>query len=269
MSAKKSQAVEKKGEQAIETYDYGDSSGEGFRDQTPDHLVLPFLNILQSNSPQVEEGVEGAKPGVLFNTVTEEMYPEGVTFVPAYKEQVFVEWVPRTKGGGFVGVHQVDSEVVRRAKENATDFGKYSTPEGNDLVETFYVYGVTLEKDRETPGEMVVLAFTSTKIKVYKRWNTKMSMFQLNVNGRKQQPPLFAHRVEVTTKKEKNEKGTWHNFVLAPALGDVTSSLLSPGHPALETALSCRDMVAGGLARASYESQQKTAGGEADSDTPF
>lgn len=280
---KEEMALEKKeapGE--LQVYDYGDDAGSGFEGQTPDHLAIPFIAVLQKGSPQVEnDSPPGAKSGNLFNTVTEELYDE-VFFVPAYKEHVFVEWVPRTKGGGFVDVHLPSSDVVKDAKKAArdanADFGKYVSPDGNDLVETFYVYGALTDEKAEPNGEFAVLAFSSTKIKKYKKWNTAISACQVPApGGRKQRPPLFAHHVKLTTVREENPKGSFHNFTLGPAGVDeadrpsVKASLLRPGHPAMDAAKSLADMVKDGLARASYDTQSKASGdgGEDGEKAPF
>ncbi len=230
--------------------DYGQDAGAGYEGQTKDDLSVPFINVLQSNSPEVTER-EGAKPGMLYNTVTEE-FGKDVVFVPACTDHVFVEWTPRVKGGGFVGVHKLDSPVVKAAKAASTKYGKYSTPAGNDLVETFYVYAVTLDAEDQPTG-MAVLGFTSTKIGEYKRWNTKISMFMVpGPNGTKQRPPMFAHRVHLSTFKDRNEKGEFFNITLRPAKGDLAQSLLPPGHPAIESARELRKLVNEGFAKAAY-----------------
>ena len=93
---------------AVATYDYGGDQGAGFEDTSGSDLSVPFLGILQSNSPQVEDkDPTGSEPGMLFNTVTRELVSseDGVVFLPCHKETAYVEWVPRNKGGGFVGLH--------------------------------------------------------------------------------------------------------------------------------------------------------------------
>ena len=261
----------------LTAFDYGEDAGSGFENQTAADYSIPFLGVLQQMSPQVKDpddgGIAGARPGMLLNTVTEELYSakEGLQFVPAHTEHVFVEWVPRESGGGFVAVHQINSDVVKRAKANAREYGKYRTDAGNDLVETFYVYGITCD-DRDA-GEMLVIAFTSTKIKVYKRWNTKIGMFQIKTgDGRKVRPPLFAHRVKLTTSKEKNNKGEFYNLAINPAETDLTASLLSPDDPRFMAAKECKRMVESGMARAAYDSQDNAGGGGgsgADDEVPF
>lgn len=243
--------------------DYGADTGRGFENQTRDDISIPFLAVLQSNSPQITN-MEAAKPGMLFNTVTEELVrgDHGVTIVPATTRHVFVEWVSRDKGGGFVAMHAVESDVVKTARAASKAFGKYSTPAGNDLVETFYVYGMRLDAQQQ-PTEMVVIAFTSTKISVYKRYNTKISMFTVQgPDGRKGRPPLFAHTFTVKSTKERNNKGEFFNFDLQPAAGSVANSLLPPGHAALEAARGLKEMVDAGVAQADFASQAKASSGE-------
>lgn len=261
-------------------HDYGDQGGFGFQNQTGDDMVLPFLNVLQALSPQVandpdDGGIEGAKPGMLYNTVTDELLDgkKGVTFIPGITEHLFTEWVPRAKGGGggggFVGRHAVTSQVVKEAKARSTEFGRYSTdydkdgrPAGNDLVETFYVYGVLDTEDGALP---VCVAFTSTKISVYKKWMTKVSIF-----SKKHNVPLPAHQVHLCTVKDRNSKGEFYNVSLRPLAGDLASSLLPPDSPLLAAARQIGEMVVEGTARAAEETAGKSsATGEIGDETPF
>ena len=53
--------------------DYSQYAGQGFEDHTRDDYAVPFLGVLQSNSPQIET-LPSARPGMLFNTVTNELY---------------------------------------------------------------------------------------------------------------------------------------------------------------------------------------------------
>ena len=275
-------AVAKKKEtgSAVVAYDYGEDANAGFENQTGEDFAIPFLSVLQALSPQVADpsdgGVEGARPGMLFNTVTETVFDgkDGVEIIPALTEHVFMEWVPRKQGGGFVARHEINSDIVARAKEGAPGFGKYSTsydadgqPNGNDLVETFYVYGVLVGETLEP----IVIAFTSTKISVYKRFNTKLNMFTTKQGDRKIKPPIFAHRIRVTTVKQKNNEGEFFNFAMAPAEVDIAHSLLETSDPRFLAAKGCREMVASGAARASYETQKGGEGqpGDTAAGTPF
>lgn len=273
---KKTKAVAKKGKGDVVVAGYEEFEGQGFENQTRDDVAIPFLSVLTFNSPQVKDpeqgGLEGAKTGMLFNTVTEELYDgkTGVYFVPAVTQHTFVEWVPRDDGGGFVAMFDPTDPVVEAAKAASEEFGKYSTEAGNDLVETFYIYGALVGESPEDQMGMAVVAFTSTKIKVYKRLNTKLAMFTVaGEGGRKFRPPMFAHRLVIKSKFEKNNKGEFYNFVIEPANGNVKDSLLAPDDPRFQFAVEAKGLVDSGIAKADFSSQKAAGeGGETDGEKP-
>ena len=147
--------------------DYSAYAGSGFENQSSDDYSIPFITILQALSPQLEDNPD-LRQGMIINTVTNEAVDgkKGIAFIPATTQHVYVEFKPREQGGGFVGVHNPTSQVVINAKNASQSFGKYATPAGNELIETFYVYGIVVGDDGS--NSQAVLAFTSTKIKKYK-----------------------------------------------------------------------------------------------------
>jgi len=216
--------------------------------------MVPFISILQSNSPQVEEkDPVGAEAGKLFNTVTKELYDE-VVVIPVHRESAFVEWIPRTKGGGFVAMHDPEGEVVQNAvKENNGSRVKLKLGE-NDLVETHYVYALVLDPAGSEVQGFAVIAFKSTAIKPYRELLTSLYML-------KGKPPIFANRVRLQTTKQKNEKGTYYNYKISPLRESYAASLINPAEERslLQEATAFRDQVLNGLARADF-TQERAAG---------
>lgn len=277
MTAKK-QEVAKKEAAAVEPagFDYGEAAGKGFEDTTAADLSVPFLSILQANSPQVaDENPKGAKQGQLFNTVTKELIEgdAGIVFMPCHKEgPVWVEWVPRTAGGGFVGLHAPESPEVEAAKQAEPILNDQGKPTrklrhgDNELIETYYVYGLVLDAEGTNVLGFAVISFTSTKIKPYRDWITSMYMI-------KGKPPIFANRARISTNREKNEYGTFFNFQIEPLRETWTSSLVNPveERELLQEGMDFAEMVVSGMARAAYESQDAAGGGGDDSDgkVPF
>lgn len=253
-------------------FDYGTDAGVGFEGTTAKDLSIPFIGILQSNSPQIDgdSPVEGAKPGMLINTVTGDLIAgdTGVPFIPVHYDRAFVEWVPRTKGGGFVGMHDVNSELVKAeiAKQNGQK-GKIILANTNELIETEYCYILTLDKDFITPTGFAVLSLTSTKLTPFRKFKT--SLFML-----KGKPPLFVNRGILKTDKQKNDKGTFYNAKFVPTAADWKSSLIpnnEAGKPLIEEAKSFRAMVLSGMAKAAFETQNAagdTGSGNTE-DAPF
>lgn len=272
------------------SYDYGDDSGAGFEGTKAGDLSVPFLAILQSNSPQVvDKDPAGCESGNLFNTVTKEVWQgegataEGVIFLPVHKEEVYVEWVPRNDGGGMVGMHDPNGDVVKKAIEDndGNAFGKLRTPDVrddaksgavNDLVQTYYVYGLFLDADGVSTTGFGVVSFTSTKIKPYRDWVT--AMYTL-----KGKPPMFANRAVLRTVKQRNDSGTFFNFRIDPYAKTWTKSLISPVDNAdlLNEARDFREMVVSGMAKADFASQHAASGsggegaggGGDEEDAPF
>lgn len=255
------------------THDYGDLGVTGFENQSNDDMSIPFIGILQSLSPEVTEGdpkyIEGAKVGQLINSVTLKLFDadKGVNIVPVLTQHLFVEWVPRASGGGFVARHELSSPVVAAARASGQDFNKLKTPEGNELQETFYLYALLLDSpdavEFDTP---VVIAFTSTKIKVYKRIMTQLRTVKGN-------PPLFAHRLRVKSKAEKNKQGQpYRNFDVSPACGTVAESMIDPKGPQaglLAAAIELHRAVSSGALKAANENRDSGAGEPDGAEVPF
>lgn len=241
---------------------YADYAGAGFENQTSDDYSIPFLQILQALSPQLQEN-DSLRQGMILNTVTGEVWDgkKGIAFVPATTQHVYVEWKPREQGGGFVGIHEVNSDLVNHAKAASSEYGKYSTPDGNELIETFYVYGIALDDDGN--ASEAVLAFSSTKIKKYKGWMTKAKTIQIPLpDGRRIPAPLFAHRYRLKTVSEKNNKGQFFNWDAITFDGEnAQQARLLPDDPLFQSAVNIKSMIEQGKARAAYESQ---APGSAD-----
>lgn len=255
---------------AIATYDYGQDAGAGFEGVKGSDLSIPFISVLQSISPQVEDKlVDGAVAGMLFNTVTKELIDgeKGMPFLPVHIDNTYVWW--GKDRGGFKGMFDPSSEEVKAAIKANGDktFGKLKHGE-DELVQTFYAYGLNLDEAGAEAQGFSVLSFSSTKIKAYKDWTTAMFMI-------KGKPPLFANRAIVRTVKQKNDKGSFFNFKIDPLKSTWAGSLVNPATDGdlLVAAKKFREMVTSGKARAAFETQNAASGkgGEAGTggDAPF
>lgn len=255
--------------QEIVVYDYTGYEGYGYDNQTSEDRMVPFLGLTQDLSPQLKknkpEYIPGLELGNLFNSVTAENYGSDLLIIPAITEHVYTLWVPRDQGGGFRGRLPINDPIVRETKSRAAQQGNplsgLMTKEGLELAETFYVWSVAQLGAMPTARlEPLIIAFTATKIPVYKRWQTRLSHFQLHnpTTGRKITPPLFAHLTRVSSREEQNSKGQpYQNLVFNSAIeDDIQKSLLTTNDPRFEIAKSLREMVVGGEAKAAYDSQQ-------------
>ena len=271
MATKKDEkALVTQGTQAVgAVMDYGDDAvvvgegpAKGYEHQSAQDGAMPFMVILQPMTPAVSEGtVDGAKAGMVMNTVTKQLFgnPEGVLFVPATTRHQYTEFVPRERGGGFRGQHEIDSPIVKAAVAKSKEFGEYYTPDGNELIETFYVFGAICSEQGEALYPAVI-AFTSSKIKVYKNWISTIRQHTLphpQDPTKKIIPPLYAHLTRLTTEMKKNDKGVFHVPVLRPAIeNSVPKSLLDRTDPRFQLAKVCKELVDGGQAKVNYDQAQ-------------
>ena len=272
--------------QAIEVFDYGDDAGQGFENQDMSDRKLPIIELLQSNSPEVAESKGKVWAGQFRNTVTGEIYEE-VFFTPAITDHCWTEWIPRDDGGGFRGRHRKDAKIVGEAvaRNDGRAIGKLKVPQAPDaktakpqpdheLVESFEIYGIVYDpKTGEVMG-FAMIPFTSTKIKIYRAWNSAIGNFAPTINGKKLNPgqvPIFAHRVKMTSESETKGTNTYMVPVLSPAEGgdDLKNSLLPKNDPRYVQAKKLHDDVLAGLAKAAYETTKQDPGVDPESGVPF
>lgn len=232
-AAKKDLAVQEEKTTALVVADYSayaEDAGAGYENQTSEDISVPFLEILQSNSPETQVE-DGPRPGTIINRTTGEIWKgsEGIAFIPATTSHVVVEWVPREKGGGIVATHELDSQLIQQVR-SSQPLGKYRHPEnGNDLIETFYVYGIMVDGDQFYPA---VMAFSSTRIKPYKDWMFRARSIVIALpDGRKiTKLPLFSHRYRLTTVAAENNKGKWHTLQVRFDGENAEAARIAPNH---------------------------------------
>lgn len=209
--AKTDVAVKEQAGLPAEYAGYEEFAGQGLDDITSEDKGLPFFEILQPLSPEVED-VPGAQAGMIINKATKELY-DSIRFVPVCRDHVYTEWVPRDAGGGLVATYQITDDIVKAARSKQR-VGKHELANGNELIETFYLYGLVLDADdNPTPA---VISFTSTKIAAYKQLTTRADSLMFRTNdGRKLKFPWFAHVWKLGTEKKKKDKYTWYTWNVA------------------------------------------------------
>ncbi len=246
-----------KGSTAVEVpggYDVGDL-GAGFEGTGASDYLLPFVRPLQKMSPECDpdkaEFIEGAKAGTFLNTATKQLFDgkAGIKFIPVHRTHQYLEFIPRDQGGGFVAQYEPTDPAVHAAIDKAGQkFGKIPFGDGNELIETFNVFGLLVNDDGVASG--VVIPFASTQIGTYKEMMTKLDTVRVVVPGRGRVPlPMFASRLRITTKFKENKKGTWHLMQIGWDGANAEECRLAPSDPLFLQAKAFREMVISGRAR--------------------
>lgn len=187
-------------------------AGEGFEQADADSYAIPFVQILQSNSPQVKrsEGayVQGAAEGMVINTVSNDLYnadDEGITVVPVDYRRAFTAWVPRDHGGGFRGEVDVNDDVLR----NTTRVGAklWNEETGLEYVDTRYHYVLVIRSDGEV--EPALITMSSTQLKKSRNIMTRLNNSKLP-SGKT--APMYANVITLHTTPEQNDQGSWFGW---------------------------------------------------------
>lgn len=246
--------------------------GTGLEGTDSESFAIPFLHVLQKMSPAVDEDdgayIQGAKPGMLVNTVTKKLLDgkAGFDILPVAYKRSFILWGSREGGeGGFKGEFTpAQMEKLRDAGEVIEIGGRLYKPDSNGKVNektadrytdtrTHFVIAIDPETGETTQA---ILALASTQVKQSRMLMTMLSQRKVaNAAGQKVTPPTFANRVRLTTISQSNEKGTWHtvNFVL----GDLVTD-----RELFMEAKAFYDAVASGAAKADHERAANATGGD-------
>ena len=113
--------------------------GTGLEEVTPDDVSIPFIQILQALSPQLNKNdgkyIKGAEQGNIHNSVLNTVVDgdEGIIVVPCYYNKKYLEWTPREAGGGKVAEHD-SRDILSLCTKN--DRGQMVLSNGNYIAET-------------------------------------------------------------------------------------------------------------------------------------
>lgn len=264
--------------------DYGDDAGKGMENITADERKIPFVRLLQSNSPQcTNDGnakyMPNAKAGMFLNTSTGALFDK-LEFIPCARDHKFVEYVPRDLGSGFVTVHEPNAEIVLMLRAKQGKFGKLENgvvrdakgniTAGTEIIEGFQVYAIFL--DSETGAKFrAVASFTSTQIGKYQNLIDRIDNIEYRTSAAEDaktiKPPMWAHRWVMTSANEKNKKGAFKGYVLGLATKKPDGSddfpiksLIKMSDPLYAEGRAFRAFVESGKGAADYEGDAKKGG---------
>ena len=176
-------------------------------------FALPFLRVLGQLSPETNKRdakyVEGAEPGMIFNTVTKQTYDgeKGINIIPCYYKREYVEWSDRGQGTSApVAIHSASSNILREATRGA-DY-KDRLPSGNYLENTASYFVLT--EDAQT----ALVSMKSTQLKVSRSWNSMMKSIKLKGKSGLFTPASYSHLYNLKAVQQSNDKGTWFGWAV-------------------------------------------------------
>ncbi len=250
---------------------YLEDADAGYEEADADSYAIPFLQILDAKSKQLDETkgefLPEAKKGQILNTVTGALYDgdRPLFIVPVHYRRTVTEWIPRTEGGGYIGEMSIEDaekilgqSILSRAvrDENNRIVVKET---GHELSDTHKHYVLVVHDGEVTPA---VIALVSTQIKKSRRWMSEMRQIRFkNAEGRSFRPPMFAHVYQASTVPESNDRGSWYGWKLARA-GSVEEVFSAMAVDIVHEARAFRE----GVVTGTMKEQQPEREGEAEVD---
>ncbi len=189
-------------------------------------LALPFLKILGQLSPEVNKRdgkyVEGAEPGMIFNSVSGELYDgvKGIDVIPAFYKLEYIEWKDRGDGPGApVAIYDSSSDIMSKTKPDANY--KDRLPSGNYIEKTASHFVIVTGDSPST----ALISMKSTQLKISRKWNSMMSGIKLKGKNGLFTPASFSHIYRLKTTQMSNDKGTWFGWEVSK-VGPITDQSL-------------------------------------------
>ena len=203
------QVTEKK-EGALAVNLFEADAAQGAQNISQEDLALPFLKILGQLSPEVNKRdgkyVEGAEPGKIINTVTNELY-DSLQVIPCHYKRQYIEWQDRgTSSGAPVAIHEANSDIISQTTRGK-DY-KDRLPNGNYLDNTANHFVLILGDSPQT----ALISMKSTQLKVSRKWNSMMMGIKMQGKNGLFTPPTYSHIYNLSTVQMSNDKGTWFGW---------------------------------------------------------
>ena len=211
--------VATKKEGALATNLFEADANQGAQNISQEDLALPFLKVLGQLSPEVNKRdakyVEGAEPGKIINTVTNELFDE-IKIIPCHYKRQYIEWQDRgTSTGAPVAIHEASSDIVSQTTRGK-DY-KDRLPNGNYLDNTAQHFVLALGKTPQT----ALISMKGTQLKVSRKWNSMMMGIKMQGKNGLFTPPTYSHIYNLKTVQMSNDKGTWFGWDVTK-VGPVT-----------------------------------------------
>ena len=205
---------------------FEDDAAKGLGAIGQEDLALPFLKILGQLSPEVNKRdgkyVEGAEPGMIFNSVSGELYDgvKGIDVIPCFYKLEYIEWKDRGEGlGAPVAIYDSSSDIMSKTKPDANY--KDRLPNGNYIEKTASHFVIVSGDSPST----ALISMKSTQLKISRKWNSMMSGIKMKGANGMFTPASFSHIYKLKTTQMSNDKGTWFGWEVSKA-GPVTDQSL-------------------------------------------
>ena len=156
-------------------------AGRGNEDVTIEDVAVPRISMLQDKSPQCkktkDEYIEGAEPGMAYNTASQKLYGHELLIVPVYFRKEYLLWKHTDFGGGFKGSFptMAEAEAARHALGNTKEGEKPENPAEYDSIETAQHFVLVVDAQGNVL-EDAVISMAKSQLKASRSLNTQVKI---------------------------------------------------------------------------------------------
>ena len=197
----------------------------GFENVDQESLALPILKLLQNGSGEAQKRnpnyVEGAEPGMFFNTVTRKLYDgeKGIQVIPCHYRLEYQEWADFGTGSGRPeNIYPASSDILSKTTKDA--MGKDGLPNGNYIQKTSQHFVIITDgKSAET----ALISMYSSQAKVSRKWNSMMMSITKNGKDGPYTPPPFSHYYKISSVENTGKGNQWYGYNIVK-VGEVSDA---------------------------------------------
>ncbi|CAM6053267.1 unnamed protein product [Sphagnum tenellum] len=149
---------------------------------------------------------------MVINTVSGELFnarKEPIKFIPCYYDRKYVEWIDRESGGGYVGEHTIDSDILDFCERDDKGIPRLKSDKTHMVVETAYWYGLFFSIENNSWSQCLIV-FKSSGLKVSRKWNN--SIVTSKIPNTDIQAPRWLYEYDLHVESQKKGNNTWWVF---------------------------------------------------------
>jgi hypothetical protein len=230
---------------------FEEDASDSFAGMNQDDFALPFLRLLTNTSPEVG-AIDGALPGMIYNSVTGQLYDgkKGITVIPCAYVRQYIEWAPRGSGSGApIHIYPSTSDILSKTHREPGENKDY-LDNGNYIENTANHYVMVVGADGSPSPALIVMK--STQLKKSRKWNSMMQSVKLTGRNGLFTPPMYSQMYRLTTQPESNDKGKWFGWEVE-RIGTVDDQGL------YETAKAFSQSVSSGTVKVKHEGEERSS----------
>ena len=198
---------------------------KGFENVDSESVALPILKLLQNGSAEAQRKhanyVEGADPGMFFNTVTRKIYDgeKGIHVIPCHYRLEYQEWADFGTGSGRPeNIFPGNSDILSKTTKDA--MGKDRLPNGNYIQKTAQHFVIISDgKSAET----ALISMYSSQAKISRKWNSMMMSITIDGKDGPFTPPPFSHIYKLSSVKNTGKGNEWYGYNIQK-VGEITDT---------------------------------------------